>query len=254
MDVGSDVICLQEVYRTDHKEFFKEALRDVYPHVIHDPKSYLMGYDSGLLIFSKAPFLTEAMKRFSTQPIEERLFSKKAALACTVELEGLRVGIVNAHATNIGFNFKQDDQRVERIRRKQIEDVIDLSQDIRSRDNCNIVLVSGDYNCGPQVSPDNYAVFAHYGYMDTYSMPVEELTWDPSENVLIKAAPVYRNQPGQRVDLVLSDPTITTHYDHVETTILFKEHFVDIDETTNVPLSDHYGVLTTLRRRDTTAP
>ncbi len=249
LDCGADFICMQEVYRKKHKEQLAEGLKSVYPYVTHDPRNYLVGYDSGLMIFSKVPFKSEHTRRFTNQPVEESLFSKKIALAGIFETEGLRIAIINSHATSIGFNFKQDDSRIERIRRRQIEDVIHFAAELRRDHSCDVVLVTGDYNCGPQISPENYQVFEHFEYIDLYSKKHEELTWDPETNVLIQASTVYKNTPGQRVDLIMSDRSIEKHYHGFETQILYRETIVDIGNGQKVPLSDHYGVLTELSRK-----
>ena len=125
---------------------------------------------------------------------------------------------------------------MEQIRAAQIQQIVD------STDSSEKTLLVGDLNAGPDSSPDNYQQVLDAGFVDTFFS--NGITWDPANplvevgleshlppNVLTTSLLINSSQPGARSStrqIVMDEKPLQTRLGAT-------------------PLSDHYGVLTTLR-------
>jgi sphingomyelin phosphodiesterase 2 len=248
MDIGADVVCLQEVYSPRHKEIVRRGLLDLYPYCFYHELHPIIGFDSGLMIASKHQLTDLHWERLVAQPFEESLLSKKCLLFARFVLDGISYCITLTHTTASGSAFKQDNKRVEAIRAKQIAQAVRCSLSRSRATNKAVAILCGDFNCGPQVSTGNYEAVLRAGFVDTYSASnSNELpTWDP-ENVLNQRSQIFKHSPKQRIDFIFLEKQALPVFSSISSKIIFTERIVPVNGDT-VPLSDHYGVISELTR------
>lgn len=225
---GADLLLLQEVYDDESRR----ALAAAFPHAATPPRVRRLGLQNGLMFLSREP-LRATFHRFRHGTAEERLLDRKGF--AVVQLPPLMV--VNFHTTAGGLRRRPESVVVERIRARQIE------QMLAAVANAEACVLAGDLNAGPGVSDANYRQLERAGFRDAYALGHPRstaATWDPA-NPLNARGPHHASPP-QRCDHIFVRGAIEV----VESAIVLNESVVKVGER-RVTLSDHYGVSATLQ-------
>ena len=173
----ADVVCLQECYEQEHRDAIKTALRPEYPFLA--TSHFHTWMNSGLMTFSKHPLLSFRRVPHSDRCRYESVFGDRAMLVARIAPEGRRpVTVVNAHLSS---GCPVDSPEMTAMRHRQIHD-IDRAIDSHRPDDAEPVIVAGDFNCSPQVTPRNYAEMGRLGWSDAWVMAngpdALGVTWD----------------------------------------------------------------------------
>ncbi|HVG24234.1 MAG TPA: endonuclease/exonuclease/phosphatase family protein [Thermoanaerobaculia bacterium] len=221
---GADVIVLQEVY--DGRS--RAAIAAAFPHVSLPARTTRrLALQNGLMVASRQPLRT-AFHRFRAGTLEERLFDRKGF--SVTELQSLT--IVNFHTTAGGLRRHPEDPLVERIRGRQIDEML------RVLDSAAACVLAGDLNAGPGVSETNYRQLERAGFVDAWALHhpgSDGATWDPA-NPLNAGGP-HQTSPPQRCDHIFLRGPVTA----LSSEIVLTEPIVDTGGR-RVTLSDHYGL------------
>lgn len=245
LDSHADVIALQEIYAESHRRFLISRLRDAYPHAAYSRGGRLPGLESGLMVFSRHA-VTAEFERFRTGTIDEMLFDRKGILATTITAGAFpSMALFNVHTTAGGLFSHPESARVDAIRNRQIEQLLNLTESRRDA----MTLIAGDLNAGPGVSENNYRLLEKRGFMDVHRMlhrDCNDPTWEPT-NLLNRNGP-HKTSPPQRIDhvFVRSCDLDAKVIRPVSSSIVFKEARVPVSGNRKVTLSDHYGLLVVL--------
>jgi len=235
---GADTIAVQEIYERRHMLRLRQQLAHVYPHAAWGGWRPWPLISSGLALFSRSP-IAHRFVPFRDGPIDERMFARKGVLVAVAQGKP-RIALLNVHTTAGGVLALPEDGRIERIRARQIAELLQLAADT----DAALKIILGDLNAGPGVSDSNYRAFAQAGWVDAHSSvstTTSEVTWDPS-NPLNAGGP-HESCPPQRIDHVflrradLERGVLTP----VSSEVLFRTPSVRVGDTA-VTLSDHYGL------------
>ena len=241
LNSGSDVIALQEIYTDTHRDYLCSAVRRVYP--FHAPTQHrrVFGLENGLMTLSKMPISSD-LELFHCALPDEKCFDNKGFLVSRLSLNAnTEVLVLNLHTTAGGSICHPESTRTDRVRAKQIAQILDRAAQERTAS----VIICGDVNAGPGVSEGNYNQFSEGGFMDVHEAlhkPTPEPTWDP-KNVLNQKGP-HRTSPAQRVDhaFIRRQDLDAGRIRPLESVIQFKEETVIVPGAKRVTLSDHYSL------------
>lgn len=227
LEADADVVCLQEIFRREDMELLR-TLSGVYPHMyFSDHENPLKR--SGLCILSKNSFSVEKVMKFKTVGFEK--FVKKGAVKILLT-EGPYSGteIVNVHFPYGGFGSYS--QTIPSTVRKREKNIRHMHKRIHSESST--VVVAGDFNFGPTISPQNMRSIKALGYEEISN---GDITWDV-ENPLNRLFPAS-------VSVVIDHIFINKKRDSEFSVIESKRIFDMPFETKNGPLflSDHFGLL-----------
>lgn len=226
-----DVVLLQEVssYYIDR---LVAALTDIYPSYC----SYKSGnviVRSEMIILSKYPLADNSYQEFSDATIAELLTVNKGVLSARIEKDQRYYTIINTHLLVMGLFFKPISTYVERIRARQIAQLIQYVKNIQA-ERTDIVIIGGDFNTGPDASVENYNLLKKY-FTDLFARDEQlhgadaiQYTWEPANPLSQK---LFNTSEPERID------TFFTPTNMVD--ILVSDMSVTIIPNT---LSDHAGV------------
>ena len=264
-----DILLLQEVYRTEHKDELKARLQTWLPYSAYGrERGRLRLLHDSLMILSTYPISDSGFVRFNAGRWDEKLLDTKGFYYAY--LPDTSVGpvlVCNVHTT-AGVFTHPEDPRVDDVRQQQLRQVIDFAESYPGEHS---VLLGGDFNCGPavaeselpisaiklrklhiptdrRVSMRNYEMMAERGYTDSFSslgLP-EQATWSPTQNNLnVGGGHASWGCPPQRLDHFFY-----RRHELVPTqgAIIFASPLVRVDQDHFVPLSDHYGYYANLER------
>jgi exonuclease III len=93
-----DVICFQEAFDQESKIILKNGLKLYYKHIFSDTRNgkFLVGVNSGLMIFSKYPIIDKTIKTYSLASGDSFL-SKKSIMGVRLNVEGENICVFNSH-------------------------------------------------------------------------------------------------------------------------------------------------------------
>jgi len=134
-----EILILQEVFHKKAKKRLTELLVDTYPfRTKSGPKSFY-GVPSGVVIYSKLPFINEA-KHYSYQhKTGSDKLAKKGLVQVSVNHKGREVAVIGTHLQAGG-----GEKRIE-IRQNQVE----LIRKVQNEINDSVTLIfGGDFNIG----------------------------------------------------------------------------------------------------------
>jgi endonuclease/exonuclease/phosphatase family metal-dependent hydrolase len=241
---GTDVIALQEIYTDVQQSYLASAVRDVYPFYGPSQRQRVFGLENGLMTLSKLP-ISSALELFRCALPDERVLDNKGMLVSRISTSATtEVLLLNIHTTAGGSVFHPESARTDRVRARQIAQVLDRA-DREETEERALVIVCGDLNAGPGVSEGNYRQFEERGFVDVHDglhKYDQEATWDP-KNWLNRAGP-HHTSPPQRVDhvFVRYRDLKLGRVQPLESRIQSKEEIVTTSDTGKVTLSDHYSV------------
>jgi len=237
----ADIVMLQEIYETEHRLRLAIELRRVLPYAAFEPHSSLIRVSDGLMTLSRFPVTRPIFERFTHAPFGEQRLANKGFLTCDVETPNVGIlRVVNVHTASGGILGYTVNPKHVHSRGKQIEQLRQRVETFRG----DKVLVAGDFNTGPESSPQNYRDLLAAGYLDAYAEAQVRrgplVTWDPQNPLTIDGP--HRNAPAQRVDHAFIPP-FCAHLFHVETAdVLFDAPTVETATSGPVPPSDHNAV------------
>jgi len=236
-----DVLAMQEVFVRGARTRLVDQLCATFPNAAFADSSSWVG--NGLVTLSRHPIEDSEFQRFDHDFMMVRPFATFGLLRTRVRLpDGPPLQLFNTHLTAGPFGDPERG-RVERMRDRQIRQLLDAA-DAQAAP----VVLTGDFNAGPDVSTDNYRRFAAAGFVDAFDQAENHgsplrATWTP-ENALTHTGP-HSSSPPQRIDHVFvrgaADPAASC------VTI------ADAVDRAGAPLSDHRLVVADLRlpgRRD----
>jgi len=238
--VDADIVCLQELFHPHLQRLLHRHLRNVYPYASGFARpGPSLRLHSEFLVMSRYPLSADRLHRFRAAPREERLFTCKGYHELSVAVPGLgAIDVLNVHATAGGLHAHPQSPTMERIRARQVHQVLVHSQ--RSR----MAILAGDLNAGPHSSTDIYAQVLDAGFTDAFAgAGGEGISWDPA-NPLV-AGGRERHLPAQRIDHVFLSHSLAGKLRPVSAAIVLAGRSVETG-TQRVPVSDHYGVLTVM--------
>lgn len=248
LSIDADIVAAQEFYATPEEwTAFFNALKDKYPHWVRAPRPTLR-VESGLMILSKRPILKSGYKPAAMRgPIDERSFIEKGILWASIDLGGgSSVGLVNIHLTAGGFTRKQDDPKVNEMRKRQIAEAKEVGEENMPEG----ALIVGDFNAGPEIAKANYDQLIEQGYVDAYVKACVDkpdclnITWD-AENFLNQKG-THPDSISQRIDHIYLPPALQSMLIPTLGRIVLSETNIAAGER-KVSVSDHYGTLVEFR-------
>lgn len=142
-----DIVLLQEAYTSQSEEV---RLRAAYPHAIVGVEGQrgVLSNSSGLALLSSFPILDRHSRLFSDCAFPE-CFVAKGVLAATLEIPGMPFPL-QVFSTHL-----QADTDNDRVRQRQIDDIVDFLHGLRFGDRPAIF--AGDFNFKPR--HDSYTRF-----------------------------------------------------------------------------------------------
>lgn len=222
----ADVVCIQECYEAQHRQFLRDAM------VYHGHAAYshdATWLNSGLMVFSKHPIIKSKRIPHAKCCAYERVLGDRAMLLASIQTAAGRVSVVNVHLSS---GADPSSRVMTDIRAQQIADVDRLIRQLPRDDH---VIVAGDFNFSPKVSPENYAQMSDLGLRDVWNHTPhpegdEGITWDLLNPLNYRKAEC--GETSHRCDQIWVGRRIRPVWCAV------------IDK--NRPVSDHYGVAATL--------
>ncbi|MBI2992805.1 MAG: endonuclease/exonuclease/phosphatase family protein [Gammaproteobacteria bacterium] len=236
--VGADIVCLQELFHPHLQRQLHRHLRSVYPYASGFARpGPSLRLHSEFIVMSRYPLGADRLHRFRAAPREELLFTSKGYQEFSVAVPGLgAIDVLNVHATAGGLRAHPQSPPMERIRARQIRQILDHGHRDRP------VILAGDLNAGPHSSTGIYKLVIDAGFTDAFARGGGDgITWDPA-NPLV-AGGRESHLPAQRIDHVFLSQALAGRIEPISAAIVLKSRSVETG-TLRVPLSDHYGVLT----------
>ena len=240
--LDADIVALQEVYEPRHKNMLIAGLSKIYPYASVSPLKGPSVVPASLVTLSKWPIVTQEFIRFEQMPLAEKLVDNKGFLLTAINTPGGLLTVANVHTT-AGGAIHPEHPKTDRIRSRQLEQLCRTVQT-----NGPVILV-GDFNCG-SVSTRNYAQLLDAGYADIWTeiSPLDSgFTWEPTSILNVGGAHTKWGCPAQRIDLILLNKLALAALPPMHVKRVFVEQNVRISDALSVTLSDHAGVLATLR-------
>lgn len=237
--LDADIVALQEIYRQEHREFILAELRDVFPHFVYGRKRRNLGIENGLMTLSKTP-AAGSLALFRDAAIDERLIDNKGVLSCRIDVGGGGLILLNLHTTAGSFLLHPEAPKANRIRARQIRQILSLAAAEGA-----VTMIAGDLNAGPGVSEENFRQVLEGGYESAYDLlhgPDQVYTWDPA-NRLNRNGP-HRSSPPQRIDHVFirKSDLVRGRIRLLSSVICCKKESVSTSPGERVTVSDHFGL------------
>lgn len=270
---GADIVALQEVWPDrEKKKLAAEFKKNGYPYSYFEdlPVSvFLRGlFGNGLLLVSKYPIETstnrdERLVAYTGFTRRDEYFAHKGALHIVVDISGW--GKLNVYDTHLGAEsyvpeLGQFDQQHEADRQKQAQELFDFVLKTKGE---NPVALMGDFNsyskslkknkfegdslsdyqrltCSPSSSG---CLNLTDSFESLHPEDMKDVTINKAENPYVDSAFLYKNSPPPRtIDYIFisKSPQIKI----LESSIVMTEHLKISNREKELPLSDHYGVLT----------
>lgn len=250
LQADPDIIALQEIYKIEDNKFLISRLMDRYPYFAYSRHKNIFRIQNGLLFLSKYPIQKSDFILFENGTIDEYFFACKGVLFVKLKESPLgELEIYNTHTTAGGAFYHPENKKVDRIRHKQLKQLLNLT-----KIGSGLAILVGDFNTGPNVSEENYLEIIQNGFVDCYQSfhksndELLEVTWDP-KNPLNADGP-HKTSPPQRIDHVFISKDMKENLIINEAIILFDSAFVEIRKDFKITLSDHYGLLVKISRRE----
>jgi len=245
MSLNADIVALQEIYEHGHRSQLAQALADLYPFTSTFDIQSLLGVNDGLMLLSKFPIADPEFVAFKASLIDDSLFTRKGFTRCRIDTPLGEITAFNVYTAAGGLFRHPERPNIDAVRQLQLDQ---LTESCGTAGGSHLILL-GDFNTGPQVSPSNYASLLHRGFVDTYAVTDHadgepEVTWDP-RNPLNVDSP-HRMCPPQRIDHVMLHERSLKKLHIKSSRIVAHEHTIPIPTGQNVTPSDHYGLLTIL--------
>lgn len=236
----ADIISIQEIYNKMDVIRFIEELKFKYPYYFAPRADYYLRFASGLVVLSKVPLKNSTFEKFKESTWDEKLYVDKGFIQTYVDFDDFLIQLVNAHTTAGGYFRHPENRAIDVIRETQIQQILNAKDP-----KTHLTLITGDLNCGPQTSSQNFELFKKNNFIDVFEFKDNGLyTWD-IQNPLNKTSP-HATSPSQRIDHILYKIHEKKEWHHEQSKIVYKDAKVKIKPSRNseeiITLSDHYGV------------
>lgn len=224
IEVGADVVCLQEV--RDRKQAEMIARQAGYPYCFFD---HYMCESEGLCVLSKVPF----MKMVSW-------IDNCSSLFCSIRYDDKLVGVVNLH-----LPWDSVIKREQQIR--------DLTVEV-GQESVDYVLMAGDFNCSDMSDVQRFLmgdcllgnVEANPRWYDLAVASADRTGVIPESTLEFSTNPRFKDntiESDVRVDRILLRNTYPIQFPRLNQYVVFgKKIYEDIE----LCASDHYGVVAEL--------
>lgn len=238
--IDADIVFLQELFHRKYQSALCRALADIYPY--NTGQTYPgpgLRLGNELVTLSKLRLFKGGLVRFSRAPAEELRHTSKGFYCNELDLgQQERLQLINYHVSAGGKDSHPESAEMEIIRASQIQQILDnIAADKKT-------LLVGDLNAGPDSSTSNYQQVIGAGFIDTFSEAGGQgVTWDP-QNPLVEAG-LESHLPAQRIDHIFIDQSLSSMCKIIHSQIVIDEKPLKT-RLGATPLSDHYGVLTTI--------
>jgi endonuclease/exonuclease/phosphatase family metal-dependent hydrolase len=242
--LNCDVLCVQELYHAEDASAITLALAKNLPFSICSKTSRSpLKLGHGLAIFSKHPIQDTNSVQFKTQLLDEQLIGPKGFLYANIQSPKFgELGIATLHTTAGGFFHHPESKKANRCRHNQL---VELTTFIQSKNA--LTFMAGDFNCGPEVSQQNFETVLGSGFnrLDSCAIRCDDgPTWDPQNSLNISSP--HKTSPPQRIDHVLATEALSSKLLVESAARIFTE--TTLIKNHSHTLSDHYGLLVTARK------
>jgi endonuclease/exonuclease/phosphatase family metal-dependent hydrolase len=233
-------VLLQEIYGRTNRHWLAKSLLDVFPYAIYPEKKRHWGFASGLMVLSRYPASGE-VELFRDAPLEEALFDSKGMMITQHQLPcDVTLTVVNFHTTAGGVLRHPENQRIDQIRCRQIEQILG-----RVRSSDSPLIIAGDLNAGLGVSEVNFRQILDADFISVHDLlhdGTHEVTWDPKN--LLNAAGPHKHCPPQRIDhiFIRTEDFRQNRMRPLSSVICLQIPIVQIEGGNLVTVSDHYGI------------
>lgn len=237
LDHSPDIICIQELFHPVLQQQVYDLLKQEYPYAKGFAENrYDIRLGNELLVFSKFQIKDDRLFLFNNATLEERIFTKKGFFRTMIDSPAGEIQLINIHMTAGGLRKHPEDQHMEKIRSRQIGQLIEsISYDLPT-------FIGGDLNAGPESSMLNYQSILDEGFIDAFEMTgCSGFTWDP-ENPLVKAGD-ENHLPAQRIDHIFMNNKALDILKPVSGNVVLNENTILLADNSRIPVSDHYGVM-----------
>lgn len=237
-----DIVCLQELFHHNLQRQFYRLLEDRFPFVYgFARKGMKLRLGNELITLSKYRLANGAFYRFKDAALEEKIFINKGFYEMNLEIPGTgEFRLINFHMTAGGLRRHPEDPVMEMIRSAQIQQMTNHATLPLP------VILAGDLNAGPGASRKNYDEVISAGFGDSFSISGGKgISWDP-DNPLIQWHGEY-HLPPQRVDHIFINKAAEQIIKPLDAKIVMDQAGIRLTTGTNIPVSDHYGVLVTFK-------
>ena len=280
--LGADVLCLQEVYNPEHKDFLARSLAAVLPYAAYSGRPTGLArwrlLPDSLMMLSRYPLGRAEFIRFEAGRWDEKALDTKGFMS--VDLTDSPLGplrVLNIHTT-AGVFTHPEHPLIDTVRQHQLAQ---LERHTQARPGGFRAVLAGDFNCGPavwdagapprplhlkgglsvaaaaRVSAGNYALLGALGWQDSHTALglAEQATWHPTDNALnTRGDHAAWGCPPQRIDHLFFRPE---ELRPVGGQVILQAASVaagSVHPLQKVPLSDHYGYAVTLAAASSTTP
>lgn len=272
---NADVIALQEVWSEKYKNQLIAGFQKAgYPYFYHeDLKSsfWLRGWlGNGLLFISKYPLeipekLEDRVLGFAQFTRPDEYFARKGALHVRVRIGSHEISLYNTHLGAISFVSKQnrfhDQQEINRLKQSQ-----QLRNFVQKTKGGRPVILVGDFNA-------HYKTYLDGSYTTQLVRDYQELTCGHTDNHCLNLEDSYRSRTDDESEQYFTaspqfnryigmpafskDETPARMIDYIfvsrtdrikisDSRIVLYENMKIPNREEELPLSDHFGVLTSL--------
>jgi endonuclease/exonuclease/phosphatase family metal-dependent hydrolase len=238
--INPDIVCLQELFHHELQQQFYSLLDDMFPYACgFAQKGLKFRLANELITLSKFPIKNGNFFRFHDLALEEHLFTNKGFYKMIIEIPGtVEIQLINIHMTAGGLRQHPESHVMERIRSRQIQQVI------KQTPFTSPVILAGDLNAGPGSSRKNYDEIINSGFTDTFSFAGGKgISWNP-DNPLIQWHGEH-HLPPQRVDHIFINKPAAQMIEPLAAEIVLDNADILLTNGSKIPVSDHYGVLVT---------
>jgi endonuclease/exonuclease/phosphatase family metal-dependent hydrolase len=196
------------------------------------------------MTFSRFP-MTTSLELFKDAPIDERLFDNKGILTSRIDAgTSTPLTILNFHTTAGGFWLHPESTEADRIRDRQIDQLLHAADRAQST-----VIMAGDLNAGPGVSDANFRSILQAGFVsvhDDLHPAATDYTWQPSNRLNVSGP--HHMCPPQRIDHVFirREDRETGRLIPIRSQLCLDREVVKGTDGLMYSVSDHYGLCVAL--------
>lgn len=256
--LNPDIVTFQECYSEHHADSLYNALKHILPYRVrlNSKKWGILNLHNGMMILSKYPVHDSKLICHKHVACVEDWFGDKSTLIAVLDVPNYGLlHVINVHPTAGGAD--PESAKADANRELTLKQIIEYYQHATNTLGHGAMVI-GDLNCGPDVSPQNFAyIIDNGGFRDTFAeavfdgkVPTEQRhSWD-SRNLLNITGPHAHTEP-QRIDHILLSKNDTRFGRVNYAEIVFTEKKVTLnvkhpatgERPCQSSISDHYGVI-----------
>lgn len=228
---GADVVCLMEVFDTDHVHALIGDLKDTHTHFFHSAGPRSVGAPAGFFIASKYSLRHVHFEEFDKTSGRSRFASKGFASFEVIKANAVFARVLLTHGSHSESPEYPTEQEKE-VRRHQFNQLALRAQMLRNAEDKRPLIVGGDFNGGWEELKQSW-------FAQNCWRVCEQRTWG-GDGFCVTLRGGQRSGP-----LALDHVFITNQRGYLADTKLLKTGF-DGDKFKPGALSDHSGLITRL--------